>query len=198
MRAQTLQAVSPCAKSMVGVIMAASIILAASVDASVIEGIHFTDEMAYDGINLELKGTALLNYMVFIKAYVGAIYLPPDVRSSHALKDVPKQLVLEYFHPIGADGFRTATRKALRRNVNDETFRQIEPRLVQLNELYQDVKPNDRYSLTYVPGRGTELALNGVGLGVIPGAEFARAVFSIWIGQQPIDRGFKETILGVK
>jgi hypothetical protein len=47
-----------------------------------------------------------------------------------------------------------------------------------------------------VPQRGTTLTLNGVDLGTIPGADFARAVFSIWLGERPIDRGFKRALLG--
>ena len=43
-----------------------------------------------------------------------------------------------------------------------------------------------------------ELALNGQKLGTIEGADFARSVFSIWIGAQPIDHNSKETILGAR
>lgn len=164
---------------------------------SVIEGVRFETRMDHQGVDLELKGTALLRYMVFIKAYVGAIYLPAEVQPDQALEDVPKRLVIEYFHAIDAEGFREATREAVWRNVNERLFARIEPRLSKLNSFYRDVKPGDRYSLTYIPGRGTELALNDEVLGVVDGAEFARAMFSIWIGPQPIDRNFKRTILGV-
>jgi hypothetical protein len=51
--------------------------------------------------------------------------------------------------------------------------------------------------LTYIPGRGTELALNGEPKGIIEGADFATALFSIWIGQKPIDESFKRQIMGL-
>jgi hypothetical protein len=51
--------------------------------------------------------------------------------------------------------------------------------------------------LTYIPGRGTELALNGEPKGIIEGADFATALFSIWIGQKPIDESFKQQIMGL-
>jgi hypothetical protein len=47
-----------------------------------------------------------------------------------------------------------------------------------------------------VPGRGTELALNGEPKGIIEGSEFAAAVFSIWLGPKPISNSFKKQILG--
>ena len=198
MKPYPISAVSEYRKNVAGLAMALSILMASTVNASVIEGIEFKRELAHQGVELELKGTALLRYLVFIKAYVGAIYLPPEIGSDQALNDVPKRLEIEYFHPIEADGFRKATKEAIRRNVNEEMFWRVADRIDQLNALFRDVKPNDRYSLTYVPDQGTELALNGQKLGTIEGADFARSVFSIWIGAQPIDHDFKETILGAR
>lgn len=43
-----------------------------------------------------------------------------------------------------------------------------------------------------------ELALNGQKPGTIEGGDFDRSVFSIWIGAQPIDHDFKETIQGAR
>ena len=60
----------------------------------------------------------------------------------------------------------------------------------------QHVQPGDRYSLTYIPGVGTELALNGTPRGVIEGADFAAAIFSLWLGENPFDRQFKQALLG--
>ena len=45
--------------------------------------------------------------------------------------------------------------------------------------------------------QGTEPAPNDVSLGVIPGADFAYAVFSIRSGNTPIDPSFRDTILGI-
>ena len=66
------------------------------------------------------------------------------------------------------------------------------------NAFYEDVKPGDRYALTYLPGLGTELALNGKRLGVIEGADFGAALFSIWFGDQPFDAALKGQLLGAK
>ena len=69
------------------------------------------------------------------------------------------------------------------------------PSLDRINALYRDVKPGDRYSLTYLPGRGTELALNGEPLGLIAGSDFASAYFSIWLGPKPLDAALKAQLL---
>ncbi len=52
-------------------------------------------------------------------------------------------------------------------------------------------------ALTYIPGTGTELALNGRPMGVIEGADFAAAIFSLWLGENPYDKRFKNALLGL-
>lgn len=164
--------------------------------AAVIEGVSFEPRLESDGITLDLRGYGLLHYLVFIKAYVGALYLPAAVDSARVLEDVPRRLEIAYFHAITAEDFAQATADKMADNVTPEAFRSLEPRLRQLNALYRDVRPGDRYALTYLPGQGTTLALNGTPLGTVPGADFAAALFAIWLGADPIDRGFKAALLG--
>ena len=83
----------------------------------------------------------------------------------------------------------------LAQNVDAQTFEALRPRLDRINTLYRDVKPGDRYSLTYVPGVGTELALNGSPLGVIDGADFGAAYFRIWLGDHSIDARLRDQLL---
>jgi hypothetical protein len=49
--------------------------------------------------------------------------------------------------------------------------------------------------LTYIPGKGTELALNGESKGVVEGDDFAAALFSIWLGSKPISESLKKELL---
>jgi Chalcone isomerase-like len=167
------------------------------VSAAEIDGTVFEEEHRYKDVQMTLKGTAMLRYMRFIKAYAGALYLQEDTVSHDALNDVPKRLVLEYRYAISAEDFADATTDIIKRNVDEPMFRRLESRVQDLNDMYRNVQPNDRYSLIYIPGHGTELILNDVPLGVIPGADFARAVFSIWIGNTPIDESFRDRLLGI-
>jgi hypothetical protein len=163
--------------------------------AADIEGVTFNDALEISGIDLEIRGTGLFRHLAFIKAYVGALYMLPEVPSKMALSDTPKRLEVEYFHAIKGEAFGAATNKVMARNVDAETFERLKPQLAHHNSLYRDVQPGDRYSLTYVPGRGTELALNDEPLGIIEGAEFAEAVFSMWLGEHPMNKSFKRQLL---
>lgn len=163
---------------------------------TLVDGTAFSHTVTVNQTRLHLQGGALLRYMYFIKAYAGAFYLPEAADGSQALDDIPKHLVLEYRVAISAADFARATEKKIRDSVSDVDFQRLLPKIAALNQLYVDVVPKDRYALTYIPGSGTLLTYNTRLLGTIEGAEFARAVFSIWIGVNPIDKGFRDKLLG--
>ena len=64
-----------------------------------------------------------------------------------------------------------------------------------MHAAYRGVEAGDRYALTYRPGAGTELALNGEPLVSVEGADFAAAYFAIWLGPAPADERLKRDLL---
>ena len=165
-------------------------------EAAKIEGASFRNSITVDNTTLHLIGAGLLRYWGF-KAYVGAFYLEEGYTIKEALSDRAKRIEIEYLRPIKGKDFGPATDKGISENVDVETFKRLRPQIDYHNSLYEDVQPGDRYSLTYIPGNGTELALNGEPKGIIEGADFASAVFSIWLGPKPMNESFKKQILGL-
>jgi hypothetical protein len=163
-----------------------------------IEGVTFENSYRANDTLLQLRGYGLLRHFVFIKAYVGAFYMLPQEDAARALGPTPRRLELSYFHAISAADFAEATRQKIADNVTPEALEAIDEHLERFNGLYRDVQPGDRYALTYLPGKGTELSLNDIPLGRIEGEDFAAAVFAIWLGPAPIDEGFRDSLLGVR
>ena len=157
---------------------------------------EFSNSIEVWGTSLQLSGAALLKYMFFIEAYTGALYLAYNAAGSDALEDIPKHLVLEYGVNLSSQDFAQATMAQIKASVTKSVFQRLVPKIESLNQLYKDVQPKDRYALTYLPGHGTQLTLNSVPLGTIEGSEFARALFGIWIGENPIDKTFRDRLLG--
>jgi len=183
------------ARHIVGALLIATMAVQSSTAAE-LEGVDFADQVRAGDVTMRLSCVGLLRYKLFIKAYVAALYLGDGAAGGDVLADVPKRLELSYFWSISSADFGKAGDQTLAQNVDAQTFSALRPRLDRINALYRDVKPGDRYSLTYVPGTGTELALNGTRLGVIAGADFAAAYFRIWLGDTPIDTRLRDQLLG--
>lgn len=162
-----------------------------------IENVIFDKQVKIGQQALQIRGAGVLRYLRFIKAYAGALYTLPDLAPETVLSDTPKRIEVEYFHALKGEDFGPATYKGLAKNIDAAEIERLRSRIDYHNSLYVDVKPGDRYALTYLPGVGTELALNGQPMGIIEGADFAAAIFSLWLGDNPYDKQFKNALLGL-
>ena len=178
-----------------------SLLAASSAHPAELEGVRFRDviRVSEDPVQqLRLYGMGLLRYRIFFRGYVAALYLPDDVSGNRALDDIPRRLELSYFWPIAASDFAMAAEKLLDRSSSDAELSALRSRIDTLHRAYRDVRPMDRYSLTYLPGIGTELRLNDELLASIPGSDFAAAYFGIWLGKSPLDAGLRDDLLQVR
>lgn len=159
-----------------------------------IEDVAFPPALRAGDVDLRLHGGGKLKWLVF-DVYVAALYLPDGDAASNALADLPKRLEFHYLVSIDGEDFGPAGEKILARNFPEEQLAPLRERLERIRAAYRDVKPGDRYALTYRPGVGTELSYNGQPLATIEGDDFARAYFSIWLGSKPLDEGFRRSLL---
>ena len=60
----------------------------------------------------------------------------------------------------------------------------------------EEIKGGDVFTLNYVPGAGVKSFKNGKIQATIEGEDFKKALFGIWLGEDPIDAGLKTSILG--
>jgi hypothetical protein len=163
-----------------------------------VAGVFFEDFVNAEYVTLSKRGEGLFRYLGLFRAYAGALYLEDGKPTEKVLSNSAKRLELEYFIDIKGDDFGPVTTKLLARNIDPESLAALKDRIKKLNSLYEDVKPGDRYSLTFIPGKGTELALNGEPKGIIEGDDFAPAIYSIWLGKNPISIPFKNQLLGTQ
>jgi len=187
---------NPLKKTMSLIVTALLIIPGISLHSAQIDGVDFKDIYSSPSGDLNLRGYSILNYMIVIKAYAGALYLNPSINSGQALTGTPRILELYYFHKIAADDFRDSTIEMIKKNTDSAGFSRIKNQVDKFNTFYRDVIPGDRYRAEYTPENGTTLYLNGKTLGTIKGDEFSKAFFSIWIGKNPIDKKFRDRLLG--
>lgn len=165
-----------------------------SVQAGRLDDVNFEPIYHGDGVKLRFQGAGLMKYLFFTVS-AAALYQAEGTEGQDQLEDIPKRLEIEYFHDITAADFVKLTTTWVAKNTDAETFERLQPSIDRFNALYQDVQPGDRYAITYQPGKGTDLRLNGDVLGVIEGADFARALFAIWLGPTPVSRSLKSRLV---
>ncbi len=159
-------------------------------------GVNFDKVYSDEGISMNLQGTGLKT-MVFFKAFVAGYYRS-DEETQEVLGEFSKRIEVEYFVKIPGKKLNNFTIDTMKDNVTKEEFNAISNEIDLMGKYFVDLKPGDRFSLTYIPGVGTKFAHNNEVTGVIKGNDFAKALFSVWIGENPFDRSLKEKILGLE
>lgn len=163
--------------------------------AAEIEGVTFSNTATVSGIRLELTSLARLYYKVIFTGAVVGLYLDQKTHLDNLLTDVPKRLEFVYFGALQAEDFVDAANESLAENLDPETLARYRSRIDAFNSLYVDIKKNDRYAISHVPGHGLQLALNGKVLGQVEGDDFAAAYFNIWFGDNPFNSHLKTSLL---
>lgn len=148
-----------------------------------------------DGVRFSTVGATTFRWMSIIKVYDATLHLGDGEPPSRIFADIPTRLHIAYHRGFTAAEIIKGGDTLLVRNVDAATLEAIRERLERINRAYRDVKATDSYTLTYVPGRGTTLRLNGTPLDTIPGHDFAAAYFRIWFGESPISKSMRDALL---
>lgn len=169
---------------------------AGSVEAFKISNVTFPDFYSHGEEKLHLRGAGLKKFLTIRVVAVG-LYLPKNVASKDVLTDVPKRIEVVYLQNIPSTELKRATTEGIRDNVSAKEFEKLMPQIEELNAFYPSVNKMDRIQVTYTPGQGILVEVNGKPKGFIKGNELGRAFFAIWVGDNPVDPRIKQLLLGV-
>ncbi|MBX3729456.1 MAG: chalcone isomerase family protein [Candidatus Sumerlaeia bacterium] len=143
---------------------------------------------------LRLQGIGLLRVWQF-RVYTAALHVPENWDAKGDVLDaIPKRLELRYHREITRAQIVKASEDLLARTPGvDKTV--LQERLDRIYDWYRDVKAGDSYVLEYHPDTGTTLLSNGEFVGTIPGDDFARAKFGLWLGSTSLSDSLREKLL---
>lgn len=161
----------------------------------VVSGAEFSRNRQVSDHSLELRGVGVKTYF-FMRAFAAALYMDGMDFEADPLGEIPRHLEVKYFIAIPAKRLGDFTAAHIHRSVSGSQWEELQESLGFMKEYFVDLAVGDRFALTYLPGTGTQFSHNGRVTGVIQGEGFARALFGVWLGEDPFDRRLKEQILG--
>lgn len=162
------------------------------ISAATSKGIRFADEVTVDGQTLTLHGIGLLKWKYIVDVYLVALYKPKDLPIEEINANIPKRLEYYFFVDMEASDFQSTGFQLMARNIGEENAQSLIKELEAFNDLYRYVAKGQRYALTYMPGKGLEMALDGKPLGLVEGDEFGSAYLTIWLGPDPVSTSLQK------
>ena len=139
---------------------------------------------------------------MLIDSYAGALYLESQSSDAQSILSDTQHYKRMVFHclmnKISARRMAGAFQKALSVNISKETHEKIAKDIELMMSFFTGkFHKGEEAWFDYIPGRGTRITLNGQVKGTIPGDLFFQSMLSLWIGQNPINREFKNNMLGL-
>lgn len=175
-----------------------ALVLALPAAAGKLAGVTLPDDVSVGGRTLVLNGLGLREATVLmVDVYVAGLYVEAKSSDPKAIlrADQTKQLVMRFVRSVGKEKLAEAWTEGFDKNAGDQRAA-LASDLAKLNAAMTDVKKEDRITLTYQPDTGVAVSVKGKNDVVIPGADFQRVLFSIWLGPNPPNVALRDGLLG--
>lgn len=149
------------------------------------------------GTPVVLNGLALRKKFV-VKVYVGGLYLA--AKESSAAKviatDGARKQVMHFLFGVSKDQMCDAWSEGLTDNTPNAPA-DVKKSFTTLCSWMEAIDKGNQIVLTYLPGEGTTVEVNGKVKGVLPGKPTSDAILNTWIGAKPgPGADFKAGVLG--
>jgi hypothetical protein len=179
--------------------LAALILSALALDAGAREvaGVEVPEAAALGGKQLVLNGAGLRKRL-FFKVYVGALYAEARSSDPEALiaADAPKLVSMVFLRDVDRDSILGAFREGFEKNSGAQAAAAV-ARLTQVEKILPpEIRKGQVMTVSYVPGTGSTVAIEGGAGATVEGKEFADALFRNWLGPEPADADLKQGMLG--
>ncbi len=161
-------------------------------------GVTIPDTVTVDGHTLVLNGAGVRTKFI-IKVYVGALYVTEPTENAAAVirADEPAAIRMHFiYRKVDEKKLINAWNEGFDRATDGETA-PIQRKIEAFNALFTTpAKKDDIYDIVYIPGKGTRVTRNGKLLGVVPGHDFKKALFGIWLSEKTAVPGVRKGMRG--
>ncbi len=163
-----------------------------------LDGITVPEQAVVQKQMLVLNGAGIRSVFIF-DIYVAALYLPKHTSAAKEITDKARPAEMRLYFLRGGAGQSLLARgwtSGFERNQSPAAMARLKTRLAQFNALFSDVNKGDAFVFDFLTDHSTHIRINGARRGIIPGADFQRALLSVWLGAHPADRSLKKALLG--
>lgn len=175
--------------------------LAASAAQIDVAGVKLDEAIDLKGSKLQLNGAGV-RYKAVFKVYTAGLYLgtkagtPEEVLAASG----PKRIAITMLRDIDANELGKLFTRGVEDNSPKGEMSQLIPGLLRMSQVFSDqkqLKAGDSFTVDWLPGTGTAIAVRGVPQGdPIKEQAFFNALMRIWLGPNPADWKLKDALLG--
>ena len=177
----------------------AALLAVPGLQAAEVAGVKVDEQVKVGASELLLNGAGLRT-KVFIKVYVGALYVTEKSNQPAALLEAttPRRMTMRMLRDIDSDTLYGALRDGLKDNHSEAELAALKVPTEQFAEIMKKVgnaKNGDTVAIDFTAD-GVGVSFNGESRGRVASAPFAKALLKVWLGDNPVDASLKKALLG--
>lgn len=137
---------------------------------------------------------------LFFKLYVGGLYLTNKSSDAKAIIDADEAMAVKLQITSGMISSENMS-EAINEGFEKSTGGNVAPLKDKISKFVDTFKKSEIvegnvFDIVYVPGTGVESYKNGKLQSTIEGLDFKKALFGIWLCDEPADEDLKKAMLG--
>ncbi len=155
-------------------------------------------KLSFNEQSLDLNGAGIRSKFVF-KLYTIGLYLSKKSSDGNAILKANDHMAVRFeitSDMINSENMSEAINEGFDKSTNENTSA-IRIRIDKMLKAFssQAISIGDLFEIVYAPGAGTAIYKNGKLKSTIEGLDFKKALFGIWISDNPINSGLKKDLL---
>jgi len=189
-------------KKLISIASAFLVLLSSPVLALQIEDTEIPEQVTQTASKqaLTLNGAGIRTKFIF-NIYVGALYLSTSSKDvEKILNDTNSKRISMHFlyDKIEKEKMTNGWTDGFEDNLSETQFAALKPSIDKFNSAFSsDTVKGDLVVVDFIDNKETSVTINGTEKTRIGGADFQRAVLSIWLGESPADEDLKQAMLGI-
>ncbi|UWY28732.1 chalcone isomerase family protein [Flavobacterium sp. TR2] len=164
-----------------------------------VNGVTVPRKIEFQGKSLQLNGAGGRSKM-WLEVYVQALYLSQLTQDPQFIIDSDTEMAVRIeitSSMVSSNKLTKAMNTGFEKSAG-ANLEQLRPRIEQLKTYLSDaITEKDVFILAYNPlDQNVYVSKNEVLKGKIPGFDFKKALFGIWLSDKPVDETLKKHLLG--
>ena len=146
------------------------------------------------GVGLREKTFMKVDVYTIVSYVKTGVDLGDDAAAALLAADEPKRLQMDLRRGFSREKLINAFTEIIDKNFEDQSAFAADL-AVFTGYFERDAMEDDVLVFDYCPGRGLTTTLNGEDKGTIANPEFMRALWTVWFGEKPANKGLREALV---
>lgn len=166
--------------------------------ARTVADVDVPETVTVEGKTLKCNGAGIRKKFI-VKVYVGALYLESTATDAATIMkgDGAWVVRMTFLRDVDKEKIVGAYKEGFEKNSPGKAGA-LQASLDKLTAVLTDVKKGTVMTVSYAPGKGTTVAMQGGPTVTIEGKDFGDAMLTNWLGNKPADGGLKTELLAGK